>query len=54
VKWAGHVACVGDMRNARKILIPKPHGKMSIGKTRSIWEDNIKVDLRKIVYTFVD
>jgi hypothetical protein len=27
MRWAGHVACMGGMRNAYKILVGKPEGK---------------------------
>jgi hypothetical protein len=43
VRWAGHVACVGEIRNAYRILVRKPYGKKSVrGK------DNIRMDVREI------
>jgi hypothetical protein len=39
---------MGEMRNAYKILVGRPEGKRPIGKPRSRWEDNIKMDLREI------
>jgi hypothetical protein len=27
MKWVGHVACMGAMRNAHRILVGKPEGK---------------------------
>jgi hypothetical protein len=36
------------MRNAYKILVGKPEGKRPLGRPRRRWEDNIKMDLRKI------
>jgi len=46
--WAGHAARVGEMRIAYKILVGKPEGKMSLGRYRSKWEINMRMDLREI------
>jgi hypothetical protein len=48
-EWAGHVARMGDMRNAHKILVGKHERERSIGKPWRIWKDNIKMDLREMV-----
>jgi hypothetical protein len=40
---------MGKMRNAYKILVGKLEGKkIQLGRPRSIWEDNIKIDFREI------
>jgi hypothetical protein len=49
--WAGHVARMGETRNAYGILVGKPEGKRPLGrqdKTRQDWVDNIKMDLGEI------
>jgi hypothetical protein len=46
MRWAGHVAGMGEKRNAYRILVGKPEGKSSQGRSRCRWVDNIKVDLR--------
>jgi hypothetical protein len=46
MRWAGHVARMGEKRNAYRILMGKPEGKRPIGKPRCRWVDNIKIDLR--------
>jgi len=33
-RWAGHVARIGDMRNAYSILVVKPEGKRPLGRPR--------------------
>jgi hypothetical protein len=38
----------GEARNAYNILVGKPEGKRPLGRTRRRWEDNIRMDLRKI------
>jgi hypothetical protein len=36
------------MRNAYKILVRKPEGNRPVGRSRCIWKDNIKTDVREI------
>jgi hypothetical protein len=48
MKWAGHVARMGEMRNAYRILVGKPEGKRPLGRPRRRWVDNVKMDLREI------
>jgi hypothetical protein len=45
--WAGHVAFIGDMRNAYKIFVRKPEGKIPCEKHRHRWEDNLEWVLGK-------
>jgi hypothetical protein len=45
MRRVGHVACMGEMRNANRILFRKSEGKRPIGRTRGRWEDNIRMDL---------
>jgi hypothetical protein len=42
------------MRNAYQILVGKPEGKRPLGRPRRRWEDNIKMDLRKVGLEEVD
>jgi hypothetical protein len=48
MRWAGHVARMGEKRNAYRILAGKPEGKTPLGRPRRRWVDNIKMDLREI------
>jgi hypothetical protein len=48
MKWAGHVARMGEGRGAYRVLVGRPEGKRSLGRPRRRWEDNIKMDLREI------
>jgi hypothetical protein len=41
MRWAGHVARMGEKRNAYRILVGKPEGKRPLGRPRRRWEDNI-------------
>jgi hypothetical protein len=46
MRWAGHVARMGETWNACRILVGKPEGKRPLGRPRRRWVDNIKIDLR--------
>jgi hypothetical protein len=48
MKCARHVTCVGEKRNAYRILVGKPEGKRPLGRPKRRWEDNNKMDLREI------
>jgi hypothetical protein len=44
----------GEKRNAYRILVENPEGKRPIGRPRSRWMDNIKMDLREIEWDGMD
>ena len=46
MRWAGHVARMGEGRGIHRALVGKPEGKSPLGRRR--WEDNIKMDLREV------
>jgi hypothetical protein len=48
MRWAGHVARMGEGRDVYRVLVGRPKGKRPLGRPRHRWEDNIKVDLREI------
>jgi hypothetical protein len=54
MRWAGHVARIGETRNACRILVGKPEGKRPLGRPRRRWVDNIKMELREIGWDGVD
>jgi hypothetical protein len=45
MKWAGHVARMGETKYVYKILVGKPEGKRLLGRPRHRWEDNIQMDV---------
>jgi hypothetical protein len=49
-----HVARVGERRNAYRILVGKPEGERPLGRLRSRWMDNIKMDLREVGWDCMD
>jgi hypothetical protein len=54
MRWAGHVARVGEERNVYRVLVGKPEGKRQLGRPRRRWEDGIRMDLREIGWGSVD
>jgi hypothetical protein len=54
MRWAGHVARMGERRGAYRVLVGKPEGKRPLGRPRRRWEDNIKTDLREVGWGCVD
>jgi hypothetical protein len=54
MKWAGHVARMGERRNMYRLLVGKPEGKRPLGRLRCRWIDNIKMDLSEIGLSVVD
>jgi hypothetical protein len=52
--WTGHIARMGEKRNAYRILVGKPEGKRPLGRRRRRWVENYKIDLREIGWDFVN
>ena len=48
MRWAGHVARMGEGRGVHRVLVGKPEGKSPLGRPRHTWEDNIKMDLQEV------
>jgi hypothetical protein len=54
MRWAGHLARMGEKRNVCRLLVGEPEGKRPLGRPRRRWIDNIKMDLSEIVLSVVD
>jgi len=48
MRWAGHVARMGEGRGVHRFLVGKSEGKRPLGRLRRRWEDNIKMDLQEV------
>jgi hypothetical protein len=44
MRWAGHVACMGEGRGGYRILVGRPEGRRPLGRPRCRWEDSNKMD----------
>jgi hypothetical protein len=54
MRWAGHIARMGEKRNISRMLVGKPEEKRPLGMPRRRWVDNIKIDLREIGWDGMD
>jgi hypothetical protein len=54
MRWARHVAHMGEVWGAYNILVRRPEGRRPLGRPRRRWEDNIKMDPREIGFGNVD
>jgi hypothetical protein len=54
MRWAGHVARMGEDRKVYKVLVGKPEGKRPLGRRWCKWEDGIRMELREIGWGNVD
>jgi len=48
MRWAEHVALMGERRGVYRVLVGKPEGRRPLGRPRRRWEDNIKMDLQEM------
>ena len=48
MRWAGHVAHMGERRGLYMVLMGIPERKRPLGRPRHRWEDNIKMDLQEV------
>jgi len=46
MRWAGHVARMGEERGAYRVLVRKPEGKRPLERPRRRWVDNVRMDLQ--------
>ena len=48
MRWAGHVARMGEGRGVHRVPVGKPEGKRPLGRPRRRWGENIKMDLQEV------
>jgi hypothetical protein len=54
MRWAGHMARMGERKGVYGVLVGRPEGKRPFGRRRHKWEDNIKMDLQEVGEGFGD
>jgi len=54
MRWAGHVARMGEERGVYRVLVGKPEGKRPLGRPRRRWVDNIRMDLQEMGCGYMD
>ena len=48
MRWAEHVARIGERRGVYRVLVGIPEGRKPLEKPRRRWEDNIRMELREV------
>jgi len=48
MRWAGHVARIGESRGVYRVLVEKSEVKSPLTRPKRRWEDNIKMDLQEV------
>ena len=48
MRWARHVARMGERRGAYRVLVGKPEGKRPLRRPRRRWDVNNKIDLQEV------
>ena len=54
MRWAGHVARMGEERVVYRVLVGRPVGKRSLERPRRRWVDNIRTDLQEMECGYMD
>ena len=54
MRWAGHVARMGEERGVYMVLVVKPEGKRQLGRPRRRWVDNIRTDFPEVGCGYMD
>ena len=54
MRWAGHVARMGEERGVYRVLVVKPKGRRPLGRPRRRWVDNIRMDLQEVGCGYMD
>ena len=54
MRWAGHVARMGEERGVYRVLVGKPEGRRTMGRPRCRWVDNIRMVLQEVRCGYMD
>jgi len=54
MRWAGHVARMGEERGVYMVLVGKPEGRRPLGRPRYRWVDNIGMDIQEVGCGYMD
>ena len=54
MRWAGHVARMGEESGAYRVLVGKPEGRRPLGRPRRRWVDNSRMALQEVGFGYMD
>jgi len=54
MRWAGHVAIMGEEKGVYRVLVGKPEGRRPMARPRRRWVDKIRMDLQEVGCGYMD
>ena len=54
MRWAGHVACMGEEIGVYRVLVGKLEGNRPLKRPRRRWVENIRMDLQEVGCGYMD
>jgi len=54
MRWAGHVARMGEEKGVYRVLMGKPEGRRPVGRPRRRWVNNIRMALQEVRCGYMD
>jgi len=54
MRWAWHVARIGEDRGMYRVLVSKPEGRRPLRRPRRRWVDNIRKDHQEVGCGYMD
>ena len=54
MRWAGHVARMGEKSGVYRVLLGKPEGRRPLGRPRRRWAENIRMELQEVGCVYMD
>jgi len=54
MRWAGHVAHMGEEGGVYRVLVGKPEGRRPLGRHRRRWVDKNRLDLKEVGCVYID
>ena len=54
MRWAAHLARMGEERGVYRVLVRKPEGRRPLGRPRRRWLDDIRMDLQEVGCGYMD
>jgi hypothetical protein len=54
IRWAEHIARMGERRGVHRVLVGTPEGKRPLRRPRRRWHDNIKMGIQEVGLRGID
>jgi hypothetical protein len=50
MRWAGHLARIGEFINACRNFVGKPEGELRFGRPNRAWAEIVRLDLVEVIW----